>query len=118
MPDLYEKMGGDAAVSKIATDVYKHIRKDKLLMPFFKHVDMKEQVKMFRYYLKYTFKGAEEGPNVNLRKAHAHLKIEDKHFNAILSHLISALKAENVDYDLIDEGVDRIFALKDDIMNR
>ena len=27
------------------------------------------------------------------------------------------LKAADIDYDLIDEGVDRIFALKKDIMN-
>lgn len=118
MTDLYERIGGKEIISEIATGVYKKVKKDPSLTPFFKHVDMKEQVVMFRYYLKYAFGGSEKYSGQDLRHAHAHLKIDDTHFDAMLRYFITSMKETNMSADLIKESVHRIFSLKNDVLNR
>jgi hemoglobin len=52
-----------------------------------------------------------------MAKAHAHLPIEERHFNAVAGHLVETLKNLGVGEDIINEVVAALTPLAADIVN-
>ena len=92
---LFNRIGGEPAIQATITEFYKRVLADPLLKPFFRDVDMswlKQQ--QFDFFV-----GALGGPQryrgADMKTAHRHLAIEEKHFAQVATHLVGALKSLN-----------------------
>ena len=53
----------------------------------------------------------------SLREAHERLGIEQRHFDAVASHLVAELNARGVDRELIDDLVGAVAPLADEVVS-
>jgi len=114
---LFERLGGADAIGATVEQFYERVLKDPKLKPFFANTNLKwlkERQKRF-------FTQALGGPPVYngrpMREAHAHLAIEQLHFNLVAGHLVNTLAALGVPKGLIDETVVLVAPLAAEIVN-
>jgi methyl-accepting chemotaxis protein len=115
-PDtLYERLGGKAAVAAVIEAFYQRVLADAALKPFFDGVEMRrlksQQVDFFVQAL--------GGPAIyrgpGMRQAHAHLAIEQRHFERVAEHLAATLRALGADDDSVQEVLQLVGPLASDI---
>ena len=119
---VFEKLGGDEAVS-VAVDVfYGKVLADKRIKHFFTGVDMSQQKIHMKRFMKYAFGGTANYSGKSLRDAHKHLVEEmglsDKHFDAVLENLGGTLKDIGVDDALIAEAAQIVESTRSDVLNK
>ena len=102
---LFARLGGKQAISTTVAKFYERVLDDPDLKPFFANTDIdwlrKRQVAFFTQALggPSIYKGADMGT------AHAHLRIEPRHFNRVVGYLVAALQDVGAAQGLIDEVV-------------
>src|SRR5262245_8262496 len=105
--NLYEKLGGEAAVNAAVDIFYKKVLADSLLAPFFAHVEMTDQIRKQKIFLMAAFGGPQKFTGKSLRKAHAPMVkdqgLSDQHFDAVAGHLKTSLEELNVPANLVNE---------------
>jgi len=114
---LYERLGGKDAVNAAVDIFYTKVLADPLLMPFFDGVDMTRQRKHQKMFLSYAFGGLPTYEGKNMREAHKHLDLEEKHFTAVAGHLQSTLEDLDVAKNLIAEVMTIAASTRDDVLN-
>lgn len=114
---LFDRLGGRDAVNAAVDIFYTKVMSDPLLMPLFDGVDMKRQAAKQKAFLTYAFGGAPNYDGSSMRKAHAHLDLNDDHFNAVAGHLQSTLEELGVAEDLIGEVMTIAASTHDDVLN-
>lgn len=117
MPTLFERLGGQASVDAAVDIFYQKVMADPHIRHFFDKVDMPAQIQKQKRFLAMAF-GGPQYPSAGLRKAHAHLKLDDSHFDAVAGHLQSTLEELKVPADLIGEVMAIAASTKDDVLNR
>ena len=117
MSSLYEQLGGEAAIKAAVEIFYKKVLADPLLSPFFDGIDMDRQVGKQRAFLTTVFGGPDAYDGADMRDAHRHLNLEEKHFNAVAGHLQATLEELNVPKNLIDEVMAIAASTHDDVLN-
>jgi hemoglobin len=117
MPILYEKIGGEAAINATVEEFYKRILADDFLSPFFKNLNMARQINMQKKFLNHVF-GQKEYEGKNMRKAHAHLHLTDKHFDRVAKHLSDAMLHLGVGQDLVDQVLAVAETTRADVLGR
>lgn len=103
---LFEKLGGMDAVNVAVDLFYNKVLADDEINHFFAGVNMQEQVIKQKTFLATVFGAPFHYPGKDLREAHAQLVemgLNDKHFDAVVYHLISTLMELNVPEKLISE---------------
>jgi len=89
---LYERLGGEAAVAALIEELYIRVLADPLFTPFFEKLDI-QRLKAHQFAFTLQALG---GPHPyswpSLVKAHAGLRIEQRHFDAFVEHLRSSLR--------------------------
>lgn len=104
--DLYQRLGGEAAVNAAVDVFYRRVLSDDRISDFFDDVDMQRQAAKQKAFLTMAFGGPVNYTGADMRKGHAHLVkrgLNDSHFNAVVENLVASLQELNVPADLIAE---------------
>ena len=89
---LYERLGGEAAVAALIEQLYVRVLADALFTPFFEKIDL-ERLKAHQFaFTSQALGGPHPYSWPSLVKAHAGLRIEQRHFDAFVEHLRSSLR--------------------------
>ncbi len=104
--NLYEKIGGEAAVNAAVDVFYRRVLSDDRISGFFDDVDMARQAAKQKAFLTMAFGGPVHYTGADMRRGHAHLVargLNDSHFDAVVQNLVAALQELNVPAELIAE---------------
>jgi len=122
MTNLFERIGGDAAVNAAVDRFYEIVLADDRIARFFAGVDMNRQATHQKLFLKYAFGGMPSYPGRAMREAHKKLVHEmglsDEHFDAVLDDLGQALRALGVGEEMIGEVVATAETTRNDVLDR
>mmetsp|Transcript_3124 Transcript_3124/g.2692 ORF Transcript_3124/g.2692 Transcript_3124/m.2692 type:complete len:122 (+) Transcript_3124:92-457(+) len=115
---IYERAGGEEAVEAVVETFYKAVLADELLKPFFATTDMNKQKKQQKHFMMMAFGGPNKYSGNTLRKAHAKMAINDKHFDAVAGHLKAALEEHKVAEDIINDILAVVEGTRNDVLNK
>ncbi|MFV2056363.1 MAG: group 1 truncated hemoglobin [Thiohalomonadales bacterium] len=119
--NLFEKIGGEAAVNAAVDIFYRKVLADDRINEFFDGVDMEEQAKKQKSFLTVAFGGPNNYSGLDMRKGHAHLVergLNDSHFDAVMENLGATLEELNVPADLIAEAAAIAESTRTDVLGR
>ena len=118
---LYEKLGGQAAVSTAVNIFYRKVLQDETINHFFETTDMQKQMVKQKSFLTMAFGGPNSYTGEDMRKGHAHLVekgLNDDHFNAVAGHLQSTLEELGVATDLVAEVMAIAESTRNDVLGK
>jgi hemoglobin len=119
---LYERIGGEAAVTAAVDLFYDKVMADERTRPFFSSIDMKAQIRKQRAFMTVAFGGPDEYRGRDMRVAHAALVrdkgLNDTHFDAVAEHLRDTLVELKVPTALITEVLTIVGGTRDQVLSR
>lgn len=115
---LYESLGGEAAVDAAVDIFYRKVLADPRISSFFDTVDMDRQRAKQKSFLTVAFGGPNSYSGKDMRAAHAHMRLTEEHFDAVMENLGGTLKELNVPDALIAEAARIALSVKDEVLNR
>lgn len=118
---LYERLGGEAALTAAVDIFYRKVLADGSISHFFEDTDMDEQRAKQKSFLSMAFGGPNGYDGKDLREAHAPLVekgLNDSHFDAVAKHLDATLRELGVADDLIGEVISIAAGTRDDVLNK
>ncbi len=115
---IYHQIGGKAAIDAAVEAFYVKVLKDDRIKHFFDDVDMVRQRTKQKQFLSAAFGGPIAWEGKDMRRAHAKLKLNESHFNAVAENLKSTLEDLKVKKELIDKIMTIAASTKDDVLNR
>lgn len=115
---VYEQIGGEAAVDLAVDQFYRKVLADERISHFFDSVDMDKQRAKQKAFLTFAFGGPNKYTGRDMRAAHAHMKLTETHYNAVVENLAATLKDLNVSDELIGKVAAIADSVKDDVLNR
>lgn len=121
MSDLFERLGGEAAVNAAVDVFYRRVLGDAYIAPFFEGVDMVKQAAKQKAFLTMAFGGPHNYTGKDMREGHKHLVqrgLDDSHFEHVLAHLRSTLAELAVGNDLIAEVIAVAESTRADVLDR
>lgn len=113
---VYEKVGGEEAISNVVDYFYKLVLEDKTVSHFFEHTDMEKQRKHQTKFISFALGGPNQYSGKSMIKAHEGMNIQPEHFQSIATHLRDALAHFGVNEGDIDQALTKVASLKDDIL--
>lgn len=114
---LYEKVGGEEAISKVVDYFYSElVLKDDTVSHFFKETDMEKQRLHQSKFISFALGGPNQYTGQSMAKAHQGMNLQPEHFNAIVKHLHDALAHFGVNETDIDTALTKVASLRDDIL--
>jgi len=119
--NLYEQLGGEAAVNAAVDVFYRRVLADAYVLPFFEGVDMDKQAAKQKAFLTMAFGGPHNYTGKDMREGHRHLVkngLNDSHFEHILMHLRATLAELGVANDLIQQVIAIADSTRDDVLDR
>lgn len=99
MSNLYEKLGGEAAVDAAVDIFYRKVLSDERISDFFTDVDMDLQIAKQKAFLTYAFGGPVKYTGQSMKDGHAHLVkrgLNDTHVDIVISLLAQTLQELSV----------------------
>ena len=105
---LYEKLGGEAAVSAVVDLFYRKVIGDARINNFYFGVNVAEQANKLKAFLTNAFGGPDNCQGQNVRLGHERMVamgVKDRHFDIMLDHLRNALSETEIANDLINEVI-------------
>lgn len=115
---LYERLGGEAAVDAAVDLFYRKVLSDSRISHFFDSIDMDRQRAKQKAFLTYAFGGPNNYTARDMRSAHASMKLDDSHFDAVIENLGSTLRELNVAEPLIAEVLGVANSVRTEVLNR
>ena len=114
---LYEKVGGEEAISKVVDYFYNDlVLKDETVNHFFQNTDMEKQRQHQTKFISFALGGPKQYTGKSMEKAHEGMNLQPEHFQAIATHLHDALAHFGVPESDIDTALTKVASLKDDII--
>lgn len=114
---LYEKLGGEEAISKVVDYFYSElVLKDPTVNQFFVNTDMEKQRRHQTKFISFALGGPNQYTGTSMAKAHTGMNIQPEHFQAIATHLHDALAHFGVSEADINQVLTKVATLKDDIL--
>ena len=121
MANLFERLGGKAAVEAAVDKFYEKVLKDDRIKHFFDGVDMQRQRNKQKAFLSFAFGGPQNYTGKNMRDGHAHLVqrgLNDGHVDAVIENLGATLKEMGVADELIKEVAAIAESTRNDVLGR
>ncbi|AXG06215.1 group 1 truncated hemoglobin [Haloplanus rubicundus] len=115
---IYRDIGGRDAVESVVDDFYERVLADERLEPYFDGMDMDELRSHQVQFISAVAGGPVEYSGANMREAHAHLGIEEDHFDLVGRYLQEALEANGVDEANVEDIMAEVVALKEPVLGR
>jgi hemoglobin len=110
---IYDAIGGPAALEAAVNRFYERVTVDPDLAHFFHGADLRRLKVHQVAFLSQALGGPALYSGAAMDKAHAHLRIEQRHFDAV----VGTLQELSVPADLIASIVDRIAPLAPQVVN-
>jgi truncated hemoglobin YjbI len=88
---LYDQLGGAPTVEIAVDKFYMRVLSDDQLAEFFEGVNMTKLKQHQKNFITLALGGPNEYKGKDMRKAHEHLKVSDKHFDLVVGHLVAVL---------------------------
>ncbi len=121
MANLFERLGGKAAVEAAVDKFYEKVLKDERIKHFFDGVDMQRQRNKQKAFLSFAFGGPQNYTGKSMRDGHAHLVkrgLNDGHVDAVIENLGATLKEMGVADELIKEVAAIAESTRNDVLGR
>ena len=121
MANLYEQLGGAAAVEAAVALLYRKVLADDRIRHFFEGVDMKRLAGHQKAFLAMAFGGPAKYRGQAMRQGHAHLVargLNDSHFDAVLELLGQTLAELGVPAPAIAQAAAVAESVRDDVLGR
>lgn len=115
---LYEKIGGEQAVSKVVDYFYQLVLADDSVNEFFKNTDMEQQRRHQTKFISFALGGPKQYTGKSMAKAHEGMNLQPVHFNAIVKHLHDSLAHFGVGEPDIEQALSHVATLKEDVLNK
>ena len=118
---LYDRLGGEAALSAAVESFYQKVISDEKINSFFEGVDMTKQMRKMKSFLSYAFGANTPFNGATMREAHIRLVeqgLNDTHFDAVKDHLQTTLNELGVDQGLVDEVLGITESTRNDVLNK
>lgn len=112
----YDAVGGGAAVSAVVDRFYQLVTGDPQLASYFDGVDLPALKRHQVFLVSQVMGGPVEYSGRELGEAHARLHIGGADFEAVVEHLVAALKEFDVPQEIIDRVVTALAATRPDIV--
>lgn len=99
---LYERIGGEPAVTAAVDRFYERILTDPDLRDFFNDISM-SRLKAHQFaFLSQVLGGPRQYSGASMRDAHLRLSIEQRHFDSVAVHLVETLRELGVPEGIIE----------------
>lgn len=121
MNNLYERIGGQAAVDAAVESFYRKVLTDDRISHFFDGVDMDSQINKQKGFLTMVFGGPNNYTGKDMREGHKHLVangLDDSHVDVVIELLGQTLVELGVDESDIAEIAGIANSVRDDVLNR
>jgi len=118
---LFERIGGEAAITATVAKLYQKILDDELLAPFFDDVDVEHLRRSQKAFVIMAMRGPNNYTGKGLDHVHRRLAakgVSDIHFDAVVNHLRDSMQELNVPEELIAESVAVIENTRGAVLNR
>lgn len=118
---LYDRLGGEAAVSAAVDIFYRKVLSDDRIAHFFDGVDMDRQSTKQKAFLTMAFGGPVNYTGEDMRRGHAHLVqrgLNDTHFDAVMENLAATLQELSVPADMIAQCAAIAESTREDVLGR
>lgn len=116
MSNLFDRIGGDAAVNAAVDVFYKKVLSDDSISHFFATTDMDAQREKQKKFLTVAFGGPNDYSGQDMRAAHANLDIGEAHFGAVAGHLQATLEELGVPAAEVGEAMAIAASTHDDVL--
>lgn len=113
---LYERLGGRRAIDAVVDEFYDRVLADERLTTYFADVDMERQRAHQAEFLSVVTGGPDEYDGEDMRRAHAHLDLDERDFAAVAGHLDAALREFSIDNADREAVMETVASTKDDIV--
>ncbi len=113
---LYQRLGGDPAITAAVDRLYQRILADPVLAGFFSQTNLHWLKKRQRAFFAQALGGPAGYRGKDMRSAHLRLAIEQRHFDRVAEHLAGTLSELGVAQTLIDEVISAVAPLAADIV--
>jgi hemoglobin len=114
---LYEKVGGEEAISKVVDYFYSElVLKDETVNHYFQNTDMEKQRSHQSKFISFALGGPKQYTGKSMAKAHEGMNLQPEHFQAIATHLHDALAHFGVEEGDIDTALTKVASLEADIL--
>jgi hemoglobin len=114
---LYEKYGGQATVASLVDLFYAKILADERIKHHFQNTDMPRQKRHQTAFISQVLGGPKDYQGLDMRKAHARLKLQESDFSAVAEHLQNTLQEAGVEPDDLGAIMGAVASLKPDVLN-
>ncbi|MCU7924135.1 MAG: group 1 truncated hemoglobin [Candidatus Thiodiazotropha sp. (ex Dulcina madagascariensis)] len=121
MSNLYERLGGEAALDAAVDIFYRKVLSDNRVNEFFDDVDMEQQAAKQKGFLTMVFGGPHNYTGKDMREGHKHLLargLNDTHVDVIIELLGGTLKELGVGDTDIAEVATIAESVRDDVLDR
>lgn len=121
MANLYEQLGGAAAVDAAVELFYRKVLADPRISHFFDGVDLRRLATHQKAFLTMAFGGPARYRGQALRQGHAHLVargLDDSHFDAVIELLGQTLAELGVGREMILRAASVAESVRDDVLGR
>lgn len=115
---IYRDIGGRDAVEAVVDDFYERVLDDEQLTPYFEDTEMEDLRAHQVQFISAVAGGPVEYSGANMREAHAHLGIEEAHFDLVGRYLREALEENGVPDEHVEAIMSEVVALEDSVLNR
>jgi hemoglobin len=118
---LYERLGGEGAITAAVGMFYDRIMADETLAPFFADLDMDKQINKQIAFMTMAFGGPHDYDGRALREAHSRLVAKGlghDQFVRVAGHLQSTLETLEVPADLIGRVMTIVGSTENEVLGR
>jgi hemoglobin len=118
---LYERIGGDSAVTATVAKMYAKILEDDALAPFFENIDVDALRLSQSAFVTYAFGGPNHYTGKSMRIAHKNAVnhgLNDTHFDLVAGHLKASMEELGVPAELIQEALAIVNSTRADVLNK
>ncbi len=109
---LYERLGGEAAITAVVDGMYNKIFYDPELADFFRKTDKDHQKAMQKMFLMHVLGAGSGYSGKNMADAHKGRGIGNKEFDLVCGHVVSTMKELGVSEELIQEVAGLLLPLR------
>lgn len=114
---LYDRLGGEAGVSRLLVTFYSLVLGDPELKPFFEKSPMQKLLRMQHELFGAAVGGPHQYSGADLAKVHAGRGITPRHFHLFRQHLLTTLQESGADAEDIREVVRAISKYQKDVVS-
>jgi hemoglobin len=113
---LYDRLGGRTFVAALTDIFYVRVWGDPDLRSFFAGTDRHRLAERQTQFLVQVLGGPSAYDGRPLREAHEGLRVEERHFERWMTHLIATLRSMRADARLIQDVIARVESVRTEIV--